>query len=103
MNGYQVTFFTQQKREHDGLPVATWIVETARRLGIGGATLMPGSEGFGHDGRSHSDNYFDFEDRPLLVVLALTPDESDRLFSRIKESRLRVFYTKCETEFGFTT
>ncbi|WP_319584920.1 DUF190 domain-containing protein [uncultured Pseudodesulfovibrio sp.] len=103
MQGYFVTFFTQQSREHDGQPVATWIVNEARRLGVRGATLLSGSEGFGHDGRFHSDNFFDLQDKPVQVGLALTQDECDKLMARFQEAGLRVFFTKSEIEFGFTS
>lgn len=102
MNGYILTFFTQQNREHDEQPVATWLIETARQLGIRGATLQSGMEGFGRDGRFHSDNIFDFEDRPQQVVVVVSEDESERLFARIKAAGLQIFFTKTPTEFGST-
>lgn len=102
MTGYILTFFTQQNREHNGQPVAAWIVATARQLGIRGATLLSGMEGFGHDGQFHSDNFFDFADRPQQVVLVVTADESDRLFARITTAGLKIFFTKTPTEFGST-
>ncbi len=103
MEGYLVTFFTQHNREHGGMPVATWIIEEAKKLGVRGATLFSGKEGFGHDGRFHSDNYFDLEDPPVQVAMALTFEECDRLLARFAESGLRVFYTRSRIEFGFTS
>ena len=103
MDGYIVTLFTQQNREHDGVSVASWIVETAKQLGFRGATLLSGQEGFGHDGRFHSQGLFDLEDPPLQVVLVLTHDECERLFAAIKEKQLSVFFTKTVTEFGITS
>ena len=103
MHGYLITFFTQKNREQDGMPLADWIVEEARKIGVRGATLFSGQEGFGHDGRFHSDNYFDFEDKPQLVTMALTHDECDCLLSRLQAKQLRVFYTKSRVEFGFTS
>ncbi len=103
MDGYLVTFFTQQNRAHDGTPLAEWILERARALGVRGATVFSGREGFGHDGRFHSDSLFDMEDKPLQVVMALTPEESERLLAAIAEAGERVFYTKAQVSFGFTT
>ncbi|WP_432735243.1 DUF190 domain-containing protein [Maridesulfovibrio sp. FT414] len=100
--GYSVTFFTQRNRTHEEIPLARWIIEEARKIGVGGATLFSGKEGFGHDGQFHSENYFDLEDQPLQVTIALTPAEYEALMARIEENRLRVFYTKSEVEFGFT-
>ena len=102
MEGYLVTFFTQENREYNKTSLANWIIEEAKNIGVRGATLFSGQEGFGHDGRFHSGNYFDLEDRPQQVVLALTYDECDRLFQGIKENKLRMLYTKVRAEFGYT-
>lgn len=103
MEGYFVTFFTQQNRTHGDMPLARWIIQEAQKLGIGGATLFTGKEGFGHDGRFHSDNIFDLEDPPLQVAMALTPEECAKLMSCIEANDIRIFYTKSPIEFGFTS
>jgi len=103
VEGYLVTFFSQQRREHDGIPVAQWLIAEAKALGVRGATLLTGQEGFGHDGRSHSDSIFDLEDPPVQVSMAMTDDECKRLFARVNESQLRIFYTKSKIEFGITS
>jgi PII-like signaling protein len=102
MQGYQLTFFTQQSREHGNTLLAEWLVEKAKQLGIRGATLFTGTEGFGHDGRFHSSSYFDLDDQPLQVVMAVSADEAERLFMQIKKEGVRVFYTKTPVEFGTT-
>lgn len=102
MTGYLVTFFTQENRTHGGTSLAEWILEQARQLGIQGATMMSATAGFGHDGRFHSESYFDLEDRPQQVVMALRTDKCADLFARLKENGLHVFYTKAPIEFGFT-
>ncbi|WP_319762523.1 DUF190 domain-containing protein [Maridesulfovibrio sp.] len=101
MEGYLITFFTQQNREHESTPLADWIVEEAKRAGVRGATLFSGKEGFGHDGRFHSGNYFDFDDPPQLITMALTEEECDLLFPRLQKCSQHIFYTKSKAEFGF--
>ncbi len=103
VQGYLVTFYTQQNRTHDGVPLARWIIGQAKQLGVGGATLFSGREGFGHDGRFHSENYFDLEDPPLQVAMALSAEECQTLMDRLRTSGVRVFYTKSPIDFGFTT
>lgn len=103
MQGYLVTFFTQQNRTHNGTQLARWLVDQAQQLGISGATLFSGKAGFGHDGRFHSENYFDLEDPPLQVAMALRPDECERLMNRLDVENVRIFFTKSEIEFGFTS
>jgi PII-like signaling protein len=100
MKGYQITFFTQEDRRHDGKPLADWLVRLARDMGLHGATLIPASEGFGHGGRVHSAHFFELADRPLEVVMAVTADEADALFGRLRAEGVEIFYVKTEVEFG---
>ena len=100
MDGYQITFFTQQDRRHHGHVLAHWLVEQARRLGIHGATMFAGSEGFGHHGRIHSAHFFDLADQPVEIVMAVTFEESDRLFELLRAERVQIVYVKTRVEFG---
>jgi PII-like signaling protein len=100
MNGYQITFFTQQDHRHKGKPMGEWLVHLAKELGLRGATLMAAGEGFGHHGRIHSAHFFELADQPLEVVMALSQEEIDRLFDRLKSEVVHVFYVKTAVEFG---
>ena len=100
MHGYQVTFFTQQKRRHKHTPLADWLMLAARDLGVRGATVFPASEGFGQHGRVHSAHFFDLADQPQEVVMAMTEDEMARLFEHLIAERVHVFYVKTAVEFG---
>ena len=100
MNGYQLTFFTQQTHRHRGKPLAHWLVEQARALGIHGATLIGASEGFGHRGRIHSTHFIDLADQPIEVVMAVTLEECDRLFRILRDEKVKIVYVKASVEFG---
>ena len=102
MHGYQLTFFTQQDHRHHGKSLAHWLVQEARAMGIGGATLLAASEGFGHHRRIHSVHFIELTDQPLEVVMAVTAEEADRLFARLKAEKVRIFYSKTPVEFGTT-
>jgi PII-like signaling protein len=102
VNGYQVTFFTQQDHRHHGKSLAHWLLEEARAMGIGGATLLAASEGFGHHRRLHTVHLIDLSEQPLEVVMALTAEEADRLFAKLKAEKIKVFYSKTPVEFGMT-
>lgn len=102
MEGFLLTLFTQEHRIHEGMPLAKWILELAREMGVRGATLTSATTGFGHDGRLHSDRYFDLEDRPQQVTMALGPQELEQIMSRLAKEELNIFYTKTPISFGFT-
>ena len=100
MNGYQITFFTVQGHRHKGKPVADWLVHIAKEMGLTGATLIGGSEGFGHHRRMHSVHFIELTDQPLEVVMILGAEEADRLFDRLNREDVHLFYAKTPTEFG---
>jgi uncharacterized protein len=102
MHGFQLTFFTQQDRRHDGQPLAQWLLEEARSLGISGATLIQATEGFGHDRKIRSAHFFELTDQPLEVTMALSAADAERLFARLKEEGVNIFYVKAPIEFGMT-
>jgi PII-like signaling protein len=102
MQGYQLTFFTAQDRTHAHRPLAHWLLEEARRIGIGGATVIPAAEGFGHHGRIHSAHFFELGDQPVEVTLAVSEAEAKRLFGRLREEGINIFYVKTPIEYGMS-
>jgi PII-like signaling protein len=102
MNGYQITFFTVQGHRHKGKPVGDWLVQVAKEMGLSGATLIAGAEGFGHHRRMHSAHFIELTDQPLEVVMILSAEESERLFERLNREGVRLFYAKTAAEYGMT-
>lgn len=100
MDGYHLTFFTEQNRRHHGHPVGDWLVRVAKEMGLRGATLIAASEGFGADRRLHSAHFFELADQPQAVWIAVTAEECDRLFERLRAEGVKLFYVKVPVEFG---
>ena len=100
MNGYQITFFTQQNRRHHGKQIGDWLVQLAKQMGLGGATMFSGVEGVGRHHRIHSAHFFDLADQPVEVVMAVSAEECERLFARLREEEVHLFYVKSSIEFG---
>lgn len=102
MNGYQLSFFTQQDRKHGNHSLAHWLLDEARKLGICGATLFAGSKGFGHDRKIHSTHFFELADQPIEVTMAVSSTDAERLFARLQVEGVNIFYVKTPIEFGMT-
>lgn len=100
MNGYQISFLTVQGHVHKGKPLADWLLRVALETGVRGATIVAGSEGFGRHRRIHSSHFFELADQPVEVIMAVSVEESERLFERLKTEGVRVFYVKAPVEFG---
>lgn len=102
MQGFQLTFFTQQDRRHRNLPLGEWLIQEACKLGVTGATLITATEGFGHDHKLHSTHFFDLADQPIQILLAISEQDTIRLFDRLREEEINIFYVKTPIEFGMT-
>jgi len=100
MNGYQISFLTVQGHKHHDRPVAEWLVQVAMETGMRGATVLTAAEGFGQHRRVHSAHFFELADQPIEVVMAVTEEESQKLFSRLEAEGVHLFYVKAPVEFG---
>ena len=100
MDGYQITFFTVQGHRHKGKPIGDWLVHIAKEMGLTGATLVAGAEGFGHHRRMHSAHFVELTDQPQEVVMIVSAEESERLFQRLHSEAVHLFYAKTPAQFG---
>jgi len=102
MQGVLLNFYTEQNRKHHGRPLAEWLLDEARRLGVAGATLLHAAEGFGRAGRLHAAHFFELADQPVEVSMAVSPEVADRFMARLREEGISVFYVRIPVEFGST-
>jgi PII-like signaling protein len=100
MDGYQITFFTQQDKRHHGKPLGDWLVQLAQELGLPGATLVAGSEGFGQHRRIHSSHFFELAEQPIEIQMAASREDTEHLFARLEAEGVHLFYIKTPVEFG---
>jgi PII-like signaling protein len=102
MKGYQLTFFTQQDRQHNQQPLGEWLLRSAMKLGIGGATLTAAAEGFGRDRKLHAAHFFELADQPVEVTMAVSEQQAECMFEHLRQEGVHVFYVKTPIEFGVT-
>lgn len=100
MKGYEITFFTQEDHLHGLKQMSEWLLLTARDLGLRGATVVTGSEGFGHSRHIHSARFFELADNPQEIVMIVSEEEVDLLFDHFQKENVHLFYVKTSVEFG---
>lgn len=100
MNGYQITFFTELDKRHNGKQLTDWLIELALELKLPGATKFAAIESFGQDRRIHSVHFIELADQPIQVQIIVTAEDADRLFARLNSEEIQVFYVKIPVEFG---
>lgn len=100
MQGFQITFFTVENRRHGSHPMGHWLMDTAKSLGIQGATMTAGVEGIGRNGRLHSAHFFELADQPLEITLSADAAMCEKLFDVLEREQVNLFYVKTPVEFG---
>ena len=100
MQGYQISFFTEQNRRIEGKPPSEWLLHVAKALGIAGVTTFAGVESYGSDGRRHSARFFELVDQPIEIMMAVTQEQAVALLEKINVTEARLFYIKTPIEYG---
>ncbi|WP_115719782.1 DUF190 domain-containing protein [Gallaecimonas mangrovi] len=100
MQGYKVTFFTEQDRKHKGQMIADWLLAQAKEVGVSGATVIVAEEGFGREGKLHSAHFFELADVPVEVTMVVSDANKDKLIDKVKEAGLGIFYVINPVEYG---
>ena len=102
MTGYEVSFYPTLSRRTHGKLSRDWLIELAREIGIQGATVLAGMEGYGHHGRIHAAHFFELADEPIVVILVVSEEHKELLFARLRAAGCDFFYTVQPVEFGMT-
>ncbi len=100
MKGYQISFLAEQDRRIEHKQAMDWLLQLAKEFGISGCTVFSGVESFGADGRRHSARFFELADQPMEMVMAVTEEQADRLFEKIRMTDTKIFYIKTPIEYG---
>lgn len=76
--------FIGESDTHDGRPLYQAIVETLRRQGLAGATVLRGIEGFGKSSRLHTAHILRLsEDLPIVIEAVDTGDKIETVLPEL--------------------
>ena len=78
--GHLLRIFVGENDRHEGRPLYEWIVLEARRLGMAGATVLRGLEGYGAHSRLHTAKVLRLSsDLPIVIEIVDTQAKIERL------------------------
>jgi PII-like signaling protein len=84
--GKLLRLFIGESDTWHGKPLYQAIVERVRELGLAGATVLRGIEGFGADSRLHMSRILRLsEDLPVVIEIVDTPEQIDRVVPILDE------------------
>jgi len=85
--GHLLRIFVGESDRHDNMPLYEWIVRKAREMGLAGATVLRGLEGFGAHSRIHTAKILRLStDLPIVVEIVDTIDNIERFLPQIDEA-----------------
>jgi PII-like signaling protein len=82
--GHLLRIFVGESDRYENLPLYEWIVRKAREMGLAGATVLRGLEGFGARSRIHTAKILRLStDLPIVVEVVDTIDNIERFLPEI--------------------
>ncbi len=77
----RLRIYLGEDKRHGNLPLYQAIVSQARRLRCAGATVVHGTEGFGHSTRLHTTDVLFSADLPVVIEIIDRAQKVDELIS----------------------
>jgi PII-like signaling protein len=101
IEGLQLCFYAHVRARHDGMLLSEWLLDQARRQGIGGGSVFRATAGFGRHGVLHEEAFFELADNlPVKVEFLLRAEQADALLARVREEGVDVVYATSAIRFG---
>jgi len=101
IEGVRLYFYAHLRARHDGMLLSEWLLEQARRQGIGGGSVFRATAGFGRHGVLHEEAFFELADNlPVKVEFLLRPEQAEAFLALVREAAVDVVYATSAIRFG---
>ncbi|MEO7072535.1 MAG: DUF190 domain-containing protein [Rhodanobacter sp.] len=100
-HGVRLTFYCHVRARHHDMLVTEWLLQQARRHGVGGGSVFRATAGFGRHGVLHEEAFFELaDDLPAKVEFVLDDAEAERLLSQVRAAGVDVVYARSAVDFA---
>ncbi len=104
MEGSFLRFYVTQSHKLHGLPLWEWLLHTANKMGIRGGSAFHAMAGFGRKHVMHEDRFFELGGSLIVEVeFIVTAEERQKLFDRLAQEDIHLFYADIPATFGVLT
>jgi PII-like signaling protein len=99
--GVHLYFYCHLRARHDGMLLSEWLLEQAKREGLGGGSVFRAIAGFGRHGVLHEEQFFELaDDLPVKVEFLLREDQAELLLQRVRAAGVDVVYARSPASFA---
>lgn len=99
--GVHLTFYCHVRARHNTMLVTEWLLEQAKRDGLGGGCVFRATAGFGRNGVLHEEAFFELaDDLPAKVEFLMSKDAAEHMLTRVRAAGVDVVYALTPTDFA---
>jgi PII-like signaling protein len=99
--GVHLTFYCHTRTKHDGILLSEWLLEQARKRGLGGGSVFRAIAGFGRHGVLHEEQFFELaDDLPVKVEFLLNADQAELMLQLVREAHVDATYARYPASFA---
>jgi PII-like signaling protein len=99
--GVHLIFYCHLRAKHDGMLLSEWLLEKARRHGLGGGSVFRAIAGFGRHGVLHEEQFFELaDDLPVKVEFLLREDQAELLLQLVRSAGVDATYARTPASFA---
>jgi PII-like signaling protein len=100
-HGVHLTFYCHVRARYNNVLVSEWLLEQAKRDGIGGGSVFRAIAGFGRHGVLHEEAFFELaDDLPAKVEFLLDRNAAERMLTQVRAAGVDVVYALTPTDFA---
>lgn len=94
-HGVHLTFYCHARTRHDGLLLSEWLLEQAKKHGLGGGSVFRAISGFGRHGVLHEEQFFELaDDLPVKIEFLLQENQAEMLLQLVREANVDATYAR---------
>lgn len=99
--GVHLYFYCHTHTRHNGMLLTEWLLEQARKNGLGGGSVFRAIAGFGRNGVLHEEQFFELADNlPVKVEFLLGEAQADVMVQLVTEARVDTVYARSSAVFA---
>lgn len=98
--GRLLSFYCHLRARHDGMLVSEWLLEHAKKHGIGGGSAFRAIAGYGRHGVLHEEQFFELaDDLPVKVEFLLSEAQAAQLVDAVRAAGVDAVYASVPASF----
>ena len=99
--GVHLYFYCHAHTKHDGMLLTEWLLEQAKKHGLGGGSVFRATAGFGRNGVLHEEQFFELADNlPVKVEFLLGDAQADALVQMVSDAGVDAVYARSPASFA---